>query len=501
MMEPTEYAAGGPWRIVVVVSAAVFLSVLNASIVNVILPTIGRDLDVEPGPLGWVITAYLLVYGVAIPFYGRLADTYGARRFFVAGQAVFALGSLLCALAPSYPLLLAARVVQAGGGAAVPGLGVVLIGRAFPPDKRGTALGTLSTTVGTAAAIGPTLGGFMADALGWHAVFAIGTLAGLLAPASWATLPRDEGRGGSRLDVWGGLLLGLAIVGALLAGTEGARASWGSPRVLWAAGVAAVALAALVFRQRTAESPFLPRDLLENRRYLALCLTSFSAMAAFVGHLIGLPLLLTGLNGLPPSQVGLVLLPSAALNAALGVAVGRLVDRVGGRIPVRAGLVGMVLAALGLSSAVGSPPWVMAALLGLLGVGVAFVNTPLSTAVSLLVRPERLPSAQSINAMLFFLGGSFGTTMVTAVVAARGQASDALNPLHAGPGVAFSDAFLLLTIPLLVALALSAAVPRTAEAEKKAGGAGGPTSERADQETLALSESRPPPSPSGRGSG
>jgi DHA2 family metal-tetracycline-proton antiporter-like MFS transporter len=462
----------GGWRIVAVVCASVFLSVLNASIVNVTLPTIGQDLGVEPGRLGWVITIYLLVYGVAIPFYGRLADLYGARRFFVLGQAVFALGSLLCALAPSYPLLLAARVVQAGGGAAVPGLGVALIGRVAPPDRRGTVLGVLSTTVGAASAIGPTLGGFVTDALGWHYVFALGVLAGLLVPASRAILAADEGRGGSRLDVWGGLFLGLGIVGALLAGTEGARAGWGAPIVLWAAAASAAGFVALILRQRGAESPFVPRDLLENRRYLALGALSFCTTTAFVGHLIGLPLLLAGVNGLPPSQVGLVLLPSAALNAVLGVIVGRLVDQAGARVPVRAGLALMLLAVLGLSTSVGAPPWVMAALLGLLGMGVAFANTPLSTAVSLLVRPERLPSAQSINTMLFFLGGSFGTTLVTAVVAARGRAAESLNPLHAGPGVGFSDAFLLLAVPLLIGLALSAAVPGPAVAEQKVGGSG-----------------------------
>ncbi len=445
--------------VVIVVAASVFVSVLNASIVNVTLPTIGWDLGVDPGHLGWVITSYLLVYAVAIPFYGRLADLYGARRFFLGGQCVFALGSLLCAVAPGYGWLVAARVVQAGGGAAIPGLGITLASRAYPPQERGTVLGVISTTLGVAAAIGPTLGGFVSDALGWHAVFAIGALAGVLVPFGWRVLPRDLPRRGERLDVWGGLFFGVTISGALFAAGEGARGDWGAPRVFMAAAASVVGLAALVVRQRAAAAPFIPRELLANRRFLALIATSFAAMAAIFGPLVGLPLLLTSINGLPPSQVGLALLPNAVLTAVLGIVAGRVVDRVGARTPVRAGLTLVLVAVVGLSTAVGSPAWVMSGLLALLGLGSAFVNTPLSTAVSLLIRPERLASAQSINTMIIFLGGSFGTTLLTATVAARGMGEGGLNPFHAGPGVGFSDGFLILIVPLLVGLALSAAIP------------------------------------------
>jgi DHA2 family metal-tetracycline-proton antiporter-like MFS transporter len=465
-------------NVLLVACASVFFSVLNGSIVNVTLPMIGQDLGIEPGQVGWVMTAYILVYAVAIPVYGRLADRYGARRFFLAGQSVFALGSLLCALAPSYPLLLVARVIQAGGGAAIPALAVVLLGRAFPPSQRGTAMGTLSTALGVGAAIGPTLGGVVSDMLGWHAIFVIGALAGFLVPVNWVILPRAEPRGTSGLDLWGGLFLALATGGVLLAATEGTRVGWGSPLAVWAGVTSAVGLVALVIRQRTAESPFIPRDLLRNRRYLALGLTSFAAMTAFVGPLIGMPLFLANINGLAGWQIGLVLLPNAVLNAALGIFVGRLVDRIGGRLPVRTGLIVMMISVIGLSTAAGAPAWVVAALMGLHGVGMVFVSTPLSTVVSMLVRPERLPSAQSMNTMLFFLGGSFGTTLVTAVVAARAEATVGLNPFHGTVGVGYSDAFLLLSLPLLVALALSATIPDGAASKKASDPAPGSRSPR-----------------------
>ena len=446
--------------VLLVVCAAVFFSVLNASIVNVVLPVIGRDLSVEPTGLGWVITSYLLVYAVAIPFYGRLADLYGARKLFLFGLSVFSAGSLLCAVAPSYPLLLLARLVQASGGAAVPGLGITLTSRAYPPARRGSVLGWISTTIGIAAAIGPTLGGAVSDALGWNYVFVIGALAGLLIPPALSTLPMSQNKGEARLDVPGGLFLGLTVSGALLAVTEGARSGWAAPQVVGAAAVSGAALIALVVRQSTARSPFVPRELVGSPRYVALVGMSFTATAANLAPLVGLPLLLTSVNNLTPSQVGLALLPAATTTAVLGAVAGRVKDQIGGRIPVRGGLAVMLVALLCLSSYAGNSVWMVSALMALLGAGFAFVNTPLSAVVSLVVPGQVLASAMSINSMLFFLGGSFGTALVTAMVVARaGDGTGAVNPFHVGPGANFSDAFLLLSVPLLIAAALSTALP------------------------------------------
>src|SRR4051812_9960057 len=172
-------------NVLLIVSAAMALVVLNATGLNVALPAIGDALGLEPGPLGWVQTIYLLVYGVAIPLFGAFADVYGARRFFVGGLAVYAVGSLLCALATSGQLLLAARVIQAAGGAAVSGLGFTLVSKAVPPERRGFAFGIVGVSLGAAGIAGPMLAGISVDILGWPAIFAIGALAGLLVPWSW----------------------------------------------------------------------------------------------------------------------------------------------------------------------------------------------------------------------------------------------------------------------------------------------------------------------------
>ena len=168
--------------VLLVVCVALFFAVFEASAISVILPDIADDLSVDTGQLSWLMTGFLLIYGIAIPFYGRLADRYGARPLFLIGVAVFSLGSLLSALAPSYSFLLGARIIQAIGGAAVPGLGMTLASRAYGPESRGTVLGVIAATIGLSGAIGPLLGGALAEAFAWQSIFVVAAVAALTIP-------------------------------------------------------------------------------------------------------------------------------------------------------------------------------------------------------------------------------------------------------------------------------------------------------------------------------
>jgi DHA2 family metal-tetracycline-proton antiporter-like MFS transporter len=227
-----------------------------------------------------------------------------------------------------------------------------------------------------------------------------------------------------------------------------------------AAGVLSLGgMLALVVRQRSTAFPFIPRELLASAGYRAVSTITICAAAGSFGVIIGVPLLLARVNGLSAAEIGLMLVPNAALSAVLGVPIGRFADRVGSRLPVRIGLLVMLAALLALSSVVGTDGWTISALLAMLGLGSALVSTPLPAVVPRLIPPERLASGQSIANMLFFLGGSLGATLTTATLSARATATDAFNLVHAGAGVAFSDAFLLLMLPVIVAFGLSAAVP------------------------------------------
>jgi EmrB/QacA subfamily drug resistance transporter len=458
--EEKRLSGAGP-GVLAVVCFAQFFGVLNASAVTVALPAIGEDLSVEPGVVGWLMTGFLLVYGVAIPFYGRLADSFGARRLFLLGVSLFSVGSLLCAFAPTFPLLLGARLVQAIGGAAVPGLGMALASRAYPVENRGMVLGIIGMTIGVGAGVGPLLGGVLSDAFGWQAVFAVTAISALAVPVGFMVLPVDEKQPGEKLDVLGGLLLAVTIGGALIAVTEVARSGWQEPLVIGGLFSAAGGAVALVVRQQMAKFPFIPMEFVQNTQLLALGGMSFAVMAAYVAALVGLPLLLTELHNQTPIEIGLTLLPGAILTGVLGLAAGRVVDRIGIIVPMRIGLPLMLLGLLCMSTFADAPALAISGFMALLGGGFALVNTPIAAAVSLVVRPQRLASALSMNSMLFFIGGSFGAALVIALSIGGGDAS-AINPLHTGAAAGYSNAFMSAGLFVLAAVGLSFAVPSQA---------------------------------------
>lgn len=459
-----------PIGVLLVICAAVFFTVVNASAVVVVLPELGDDLSVEPGALSWVMTGYLLVYGIAIPIYGRLADIHGARSLFLAGLAVFAVGSVVCSLAPDYPLLLAGRVVQAAGGAAIPGLGMTLASRAYGEEQRGFVLGVLGATIGIAGGIGPLIGGALTEIAGWQTIFAASGLAALILPFGWFVLSREEERTPANLDIIGAVALAAFVGGALLIPSEGPRSGWDSPLVLLGGGLVFLGLVGMVIRQRTAAAPFIPREFLGSARYIALVTMSFLVMAANVAPLIGLPLMLALVHGLTAIEIGLVMLAGAILSSITGVVAGRLSDSQGPRTPAALGAPLMVVAVLGLSTSAGDSVWMVAVFAGVLGAGFGFVNTPLAAAVSQVVRGPMLASALSINSMLFFLGGSFGAATLTAITTSReGKDMGALNPLHAGEAAAFSDAFLVLALPLALLTLLVITLPARRLAQTRPG--------------------------------
>jgi MFS transporter, DHA2 family, metal-tetracycline-proton antiporter len=441
-----------------VLTSAVFVSVLNSSMVNVAIPLIREDFGVSEAQVGWVITGFLLLYAIGIPLYGRAADIFRLRRVFALGLVVFAAGSVICIVAPSLPLLVFGRIVQATGGAAVPALASASVVKVLPPGDRGTALGLIVSSVGVGAAVGPVVGGTLVQLAGWQSLFyGVLILLVILLPGALYALPEIEPTGERGFDVLGGILLGLAAGLFLFGITQGQVAGFGSPSSWGSFAGAALAAAGFAWRITSAEPPFVSPKLFGNRGYVAAVIVGYFSMLVNVSCLVSIPLLVSQVNGLPPGSTGLVLAPGAIALAILSPLSGRLSDRIGFKTPVYAGLTIMLLSVLFLSTfAAGASPAVVA--LGMLGVGVgfAFTNSPNVNAAAAALPPEATGVGLGIFNGLFFLGGGTGPAVVGAFLSARREAdADALDPfysLHAAP---FSDAFLLLVVALLIALAAS----------------------------------------------
>lgn len=434
--------------------AAVFVSVLNSSMVNVSVPAIGEQFGASEAQVGWVITGYLLFYAVGIPLYGRASDLFSVRRTFLVGLITFGLGTLIGALAPSLLTLVIGRILQGAGAAAIPALASATVARVLPPGERGWALGLIFSSVGVGAAVGPVVGGIISQFWGWHALFFGSLLLTIpLLPAAWALLPDTAPQNSDGFDLLGGALLGLAAGLFLFGITEGQTMGFGSLASWGSFTGAAVAAAGFACRILTAPRPFASPQLFGNTRFVAALSTGFFSMLANVAILILTPLLLSSVNNLQPGTVGLVLAPGAAAVAVLSPYAGRLSDHIGMRIPILAGVSLMLLSVLFLSAVAGGPPLLLA--LGMLGLGAGFAiaNSPTTNAAAAALEEKEVGVGLGIYQGIFFLGGGTGPALVGAFLAARQEAAaPALNPFYSLGAGAFSDAFLFTAAALVFSL-------------------------------------------------
>jgi len=246
---------------------AMFLSALDQTIVATALATIGRAYsDVES--LAWIVTAYLLAATAVTPLYGKLSDIHGRRPVILTGIAIFVVGSIACALAPSMPALIAARALQGLGGGGLIALAQTIVGDAVSPRERGRYQGYFAAVFATASIAGPVLGGVFAEHLHWTLIFwinlPIGLAAFVLSGRALKSLPRHERK--HDLDFLGAALMVSATVSLLLAlNWGGARHPWASPHIVGLLGAAIALFALFVWRITSAPEPFLPLALLRNR--------------------------------------------------------------------------------------------------------------------------------------------------------------------------------------------------------------------------------------------
>jgi DHA2 family metal-tetracycline-proton antiporter-like MFS transporter/DHA2 family florfenicol/chloramphenicol resistance protein-like MFS transporter len=461
-MTPQEARSGSPKTskrfLLLLLCSAVVIAVMNSSMVNVAVPVIRQDFGVSEAQVGWVITSYLLTYAVGIPLYGRAADVFSLRRAFSLGLVGFAVGSLLCVVAPNLPLLVFGRVVQATGAAAIPALASASVAKVLAPGERGTALGFIVSSVGVGAAVGPVVGGALQQLAGWQSLFyATLALTLLLLPGAFYALPETRSSGERSFDVPGGILLGSAAGLFLFGITQGQVAGFASISSWGSFAGAAIAAVGFAWRITGAEHPFVSPALFRNRGYVAAVIVGYFSMLVNVSCLVSVPLLVSQANGLSPGTTGLVLAPGAVALAILSPLAGRLSDRIGFKAPVYAGLAIMLLSVLFISTfGAGAAPYLVA--VGMLGVGTgfAFTNSPNVNAAAAALPKEETGVGLGIFNGLFFLGGGTGPAVVGAFLAARREAgTGALNPLYALDAAPFSDSFLILTTALLLSLAAS----------------------------------------------
>lgn len=449
----------------ILLSAVVFVSVINGTMINVALPIIGEDFKVTEGIYGWIVTGYALAFGIFNAIHGRLADMFGLRKLYIVGIVVLGATSIAVALAPTIEIMIALRVFQGAGSAAIPVLGNAIIARTFAANKRGHAMGLQLGAVGVAASIGPFLGGILIELSSWRALFFVTSIVLLAVPPAFKLLPKslDEGNP-QKFDLVGAILLGLGVTAILLSfniiESMGFGAVFGG---LIFAGT--ISLLLFLHRINRIDEPFVHPEVLANKRFLATSALAFVSNATRFGTVVLVPIFLIEINGISPMGVGFVLLPGAMLIAIISPFAGKLGDRIGARRPVAIGMSLIVVGNLVASYYAGGSVIGVTVGMTLYGLGFAFMQSPLVAAATQLLPFHRQGIGMGIFMMIFFLGGAFGVALSVTAVELQSRHAASWLGFDLGHGAAFSNAILTLTVLAIIGLLLLPFIPKNAPTE------------------------------------
>ncbi|MFI6486816.1 MFS transporter [Streptomyces sp. NPDC050564] len=387
----------GKWILLTTVLGS-SMAMLDSTVVNVALPTIGRDLNASLAALQWTVNAYMLTLAGLILLGGSLGDRFGRRKVFVLGVVWFAAASLLCGLAPNVGVLIAARALQGIGGALLTPGSLALIQASFHPDDRARAVGLWSGFGGVGAAVGPFLGGWLVDGPGWRWVFLLNIPVALVcAPIALRHVPESsDERTHHGFDVLGAALGALALALVTYALIE---ARSGSVVVVVTAVAGVAAGVAFVYVERRRADPMMPLDIFASRQFTAVNLVTLCVYAAFGGFFFLTALQLQVVAGYSALQAGMALLPTTVLMLLFSARSGELAQRIGPRIPLTVGPL-LCAAAMLLMLRVGKDASyvvdVLPALL-VMGLGMVVLVAPLTAAVLASVDTSRAGLASGIN--------------------------------------------------------------------------------------------------------
>jgi EmrB/QacA subfamily drug resistance transporter len=446
--------------VAVVYVAAMFMAIMDTTIVNVALPTLGRDFHAGSGSVGLVSIAYLVSLTVFIPASGWWGDRIGGRRALLAAVGVFTAGSALCGLSASLGELVAFRVLQGAGGAVMTPVGLAMLFRVYPPAERVRISSVLAAFTALAPALGPVLGGLFTTYVSWRLAFFVNVPIGLAAFA-FGAVALDDHRAPhpGRLDVTGLLLSGLGLGSIMYGISEGPTQGWTAAAVLAALCAGAVLLAAMVAAELRAASPLVDLRLFGNRLFAAATSLYGLGSVAYLGALFLAALFFQDALGLSAVQSGLATFPSALGVMAGGQLVTRVLYwRVGPRRIIAAGLLA-VAATMVLMAQVGpgTSLWLVRLIMLGLGVGVSFAFIPSQAASMATITRAQTGRASSIFNAGKQLGGAVGVALLTTVLAVAGPGQDETGRVTAGLS-AYHDGFLAAAAVAAAAVAVALSV-------------------------------------------
>ncbi len=427
------------WIVLAAVMIGTFMAVLDATIVNVALSKMMAAFGVSVDRVEWILTAYLLVFGVMLPTSGWLADRWGYKTMFLMGLFLFTLGSFLCSLSWSIDVLIAFRILQGSGAGLLMPIGMAIITREFPPEKRGVALGFWSVAASASVSLGPTVGGYLIDHYSWHTIFDVNIPVGIIGMMASAIILRNRRRPDvGRFDIVGFFALTTCLTALLLALASGNSAwntgGWSSRFIVTCLAVALVGLLAFIMAESNVRHPLIQMRLFRNFNFAMSNVVLFIFGIGMFGSNFLLPIYLQNSLGYTPFQAGLVFLPVGVLLGLTAPFAGIFSDRYDARVPIVLGLVLLAWTFYRFSSlSLYSEKWDILFPLYVRGVAMGLIFSPLTTVSISEIANRDMAQASGLVNVIRQIGGSFGVAAFGTVFTRRtiyhaAMYGDQLNP-------------------------------------------------------------------------
>lgn len=413
---------------------SLFIVGLDATVVNLALPSIQRDLDASVSQLQWTIDAYTLVLASLLMLSGSTGDRVGRRRTFQTGLVIFSIGSLLCSVAPNMGLLITARAMQAIGGSMLNPVAMSIITNTFTePRERARAIGMWAGVVGLSMALGPIVGGVLVETVGWRAIFWMNVPIGVAALVLTALyVPESRAPRARRFDPVGQLLV-IALLASLTFGIiEGGAVGWTSPLIIGCFVIAAAALVGLVSYERRRFEPLLELRFFRSVPFAGATVSAVAGFAALGGFTFLNALYLQQVRGFSALFAGLLTLPMAGLTAVIAPYAGRIVAARGPRLPLLIAGMGITASALLLTTLrIDTPVIGVIAAYALFGIGFGMINAPITNAAVSGMPRAQAGVAAAVASTSRQVGVSLGVAVLGAIVAGRSGA-DFVTASHTG---------------------------------------------------------------------
>ena len=412
-----------PYGIIAVLMVGAFIAFLNNTLLNIALPSIMKDLDIEASTVQWLTTGFMLVNGILIPLSAYLIQKFSVRQLFLAAMLLFTAGTVLAGFAHAFPMLLSGRMVQASGSAIMMPLLMNVMLTSFPVEKRGMAMGVFGLVLMFAPAIGPTLSGWIIEHYDWRMLFHFVTpIAIIVVLLGFFLLKDKKEKVDIRLDYLAVVLSSLGFGGILYgfskAGTEG----WDSPQVYGSLAIGVISLVTFILRQLNQERPLLNFRIYKYPMFaLSSAISMVVTMAMFSGMLL-LPIYVQTIRGISPMDAGLMLLPGAILMAIMMPITGKLFDKFGGRLLAIVGLSITVITSYLLSNLTLDMTYKHLIFLYTFRMfGMSMVNMPVTTN-GLNQLPARFyPHGTAMNNTMSQVSGAIGTALLVTVMTTRAK--------------------------------------------------------------------------------